>query len=192
MLFVFWFLLLVSFQSIPCLLMTWWDFITYTWILYHRAVAFWQSTMLLHHVHLFKPTLLMAQFTLGTCITNLWFAQEFLGGGDLFSLMQQYEPFPEYVVQFYCANILMGLEHVHSKQIIHRDLKPENMLVAKNGYLVMADFGLAKHAPSGRTYTLCGTADYKVSIALYSCVVNSLLTECSICNCVHFLYDVRD
>ena len=40
-----------------------------------------------------------------------------------------------------------------------RDLKPENLLIGKDGYLKMADFGFAK-AVRGHTYTLCGTPDY--------------------------------
>lgn len=79
------------------------------------------------------------------------------------SVLDCYNPLPEEVVQFYCANIIMALEYAHSKDIIHRDMKPENLLMREDGYLVLADFGLAKHAPSGRAYSLCGSPDYMVS-----------------------------
>ncbi len=34
--------------------------------------------------------------------------------------------------------------YLHKSRIIYRDLKPENILINKDGYIKLADFGLAK------------------------------------------------
>ncbi|CAJ0939159.1 unnamed protein product, partial [Ranitomeya imitator] len=45
--------------------------------------------------------------------------------------------------RFYAAELVCGIQHLHSKGIIHRDLKPSNIMVAATGHLKIADFGLA-------------------------------------------------
>jgi serine/threonine protein kinase len=51
----------------------------------------------------------------------------------------------------YVAEIVLGLEYLHSKGIIHRDLKPENILIDSSGHLKIIDFGLSKYLSKSTT-----------------------------------------
>ena len=54
-----------------------------------------------------------------------------MGGGDLFTLLEQNGCFSEEWTRIYSAEIVLALEHVHSQAIIYRDLKPENVMVRR-------------------------------------------------------------
>lgn len=49
--------------------------------------------------------------------------------------------------------VLTGLQAAHSRGLIHRDIKPENILLNKNGYIKICDFGIA-HDPSSSMLTI--------------------------------------
>lgn len=69
--------------------------------------------------------------------------------------------FPEEHVRFFAAQVALALGHLHENKIIYRDLKPENILVGEDGYLMVADFGLAKFVQNGEmANSFCGTAEY--------------------------------
>jgi serine/threonine protein kinase len=55
----------------------------------------------------------------------------------------------------------MALQHLHTNGIIYRDLKPENILMDDDGYLKLADFGMAKQLIGDeKANSFCGTPEY--------------------------------
>ncbi|CAG9799246.1 unnamed protein product [Chironomus riparius] len=104
---------------------------------------------------------------------------ELVEAGDLFHFIARpnYRPNEE-LWSFISINLLMGLEQLHELGVIHNDLKPPNVLIHKNGYIVICDFGLSvisehdsgtKGTPgyiAPENYTAC--ADYfSLGVILY-------------------------
>lgn len=44
-----------------------------------------------------------------------------------------------------------GLSYAHKQGVLHRDIKPSNVLLAKDGQIYIADFGLARMAQAGES-----------------------------------------
>lgn len=65
-------------------------------------------------------------------------------GGELFYQLKKVKKMTEEQAKFYFLEILIGLDYLHEKKIIYRDLKPENLMIAIDGHIKIADFGLAK------------------------------------------------
>ena len=75
---------------------------------------------------------------------NLYLGLELKKGGDLrYHLINHSQTFSESQLKFLLANIIMGIEYIHSQNIIHRDLKPENILFDYKGYAYITDFNIS-------------------------------------------------
>jgi len=92
---------------------------------------------------------------------SLYFLMEFCQGGELFTVLhtEEYDGVPEPQAKFYAVCVLLGLQHMATKEIAYRDLKPENAMVDSTGYCKIIDMGFAK-VVKHKTYTLCGTLEY--------------------------------
>ncbi|XP_009627909.1 mitogen-activated protein kinase kinase kinase YODA-like isoform X2 [Nicotiana tomentosiformis] len=76
---------------------------------------------------------------------KLYIYLEYVSGGSIYKLLQEYGPFGETAIRSYTQQILSGLAYLHAKSTVHRDIKGANILVDPNGRIKLADFGMAKH-----------------------------------------------
>jgi len=90
---------------------------------------------------------------------ELYMLEELALGGELFTLLAKRAPLFDQPAKFYAASVASMFSYMHSLKVIYRDLKPENLLLDKDGYLKLVDFGFAKILQD-RTWTLCGTPEY--------------------------------
>ena len=93
-----------------------------------------------------------------------YFAMEYVGGGNLASLLEReggqlpVEDAMDIVLQ-----LAEALDYAHTKNIVHRDIKPSNVLLTEGGHPKLTDFGIAKVVEATRmtvTGGIVGTVDY--------------------------------
>ncbi len=117
-----------------------------------RAVATWR------HEHILQV------FYAGQQDDWYYFAMEYVDGPDLSKVMKQYadagELMPHDDVLKIGRAVASALDYAHSQGIIHRDVKPSNVMVARDGRIALADFGLALDARQGSFGGTFGTPHY--------------------------------
>lgn len=73
---------------------------------------------------------------------HLYFSMEFVAGGDLGARMKRGPLSPLEALRL-VKELCAALEVAHAHGVIHRDIKPSNILLAEDGAVKVADFGIA-------------------------------------------------
>jgi protein kinase N len=116
---------------------------------------------------------------------HVCFVMEYACGGDLMMHIHN-DIFNETRATFYAACVVLGLQYLHQNNIVYRfqtliitnkffnsinslslfwtyrDLKLDNLLLDRDGYVKIADFGLCKEGIgyADKTGTFCGTPEF--------------------------------
>lgn len=102
------------------------------------------------------------QSVLFTQRSELFLVMDFCPGGELFFHLHNLGRLTEDQALFYFSEVLLALEHLHSKNVLYRDLKPENVLLDIDGHVRLTDFGLSKEhiGKADHTDSFCGSPEY--------------------------------
>jgi len=87
-----------------------------------------------------------------------YFVMPFMQGGDLRFHLSKLGCFPERDARYYTAQIVLGLEAMHSHKIVYRDLKPDNLLLDSSGMLRVSDYGLSVELQEKNGWKIRGNA----------------------------------
>ena len=96
---------------------------------------------------------------------HLYFVMEYIDGTDLRRILKGPGLDPEQALVV-VGQLCDALQAAHREGIVHRDIKPENVLITRDGYVKLADFGLSRPPREDGTSMLTqtnivmGTPDY--------------------------------
>ena len=107
----------------------------------------------------------VAVFDQGADEGTVFLVMEYVAGHTLRDVIRKESPMPPSRALALVEPVLSALAHAHRAGLIHRDVKPENVLIADDGRVKVADFGLAKAISADTQHTatggvLIGTVSY--------------------------------
>ncbi|XP_059155965.1 calcium/calmodulin-dependent protein kinase kinase 1-like isoform X2 [Physella acuta] len=82
---------------------------------------------------------------------KLYLVFELVDKGEVMTVPTD-SPFSEEVARNYFRDIILGIEYLHYQKIIHRDIKPSNLLLADDGHIKIADFGVSNEFIGGDAF----------------------------------------
>jgi len=101
---------------------------------------------------------IVTTYDLGRQDEQYYIVMELVDGADLFKVQQRAAdrglPFPLALAAYIAREVCRGLDYAHRLcdsdgqplQVVHRDISPQNILLALDGEVKIADFGIAKAA----------------------------------------------
>jgi serine/threonine-protein kinase len=107
----------------------------------------------------------VAVFDQGSDDGTVFLVMEYVPGSTLRDLIREQAPLPPQRALAVLERVLAALSAAHEAGLVHRDVKPENVLIAPDGSIKVADFGLARAVSSSTAATatsglLIGTVSY--------------------------------
>lgn len=94
---------------------------------------------------------------------SYYYSMQYVDGETLTNLISRRRRIPWLEVIEMSVQICSALKAAHNAGVIHRDLKPSNLMVAKDGTVMLTDFGVAHLFSASRltrTGGIVGTAEY--------------------------------
>jgi beta-lactam-binding protein with PASTA domain/predicted Ser/Thr protein kinase len=117
-----------------------------------------QAAAILNHPNI------VGVFDWGSTDGTYFMVMEYVPGLNLRTLLSENGRLEPAQVVEVALQVLGALDHAHRHGIVHRDIKPENILIAQDGTIKVADFGLARaYAESSVSQadgTVTGTVQY--------------------------------
>src|SRR5215471_8051880 len=87
---------------------------------------------------------ILTVYEIGEVDGRNYIATELIDGTTLRQHLAQKEPLPLNTILKIGVQVAEALSAAHQAGIIHRDIKPENIMIRRDGYAKVLDFGLAK------------------------------------------------
>ncbi|QEG37154.1 serine/threonine-protein kinase [Bythopirellula goksoeyrii] len=86
---------------------------------------------------------IVSVYEFGSVEDTYYFLMEFVDGSTLRDIVKAGQLAPEHALAI-VPHLCDALQYAHDKGIVHRDIKPENILIAVDGVVKIADFGLSR------------------------------------------------
>ncbi len=86
---------------------------------------------------------IVSVYEFGNVEDTYYFLMEFVDGSTLRDVVKAGQLAPEHALAI-VPHLCDALQYAHDKGIVHRDIKPENILIAVDGSVKIADFGLSR------------------------------------------------